>query len=451
MARVDLLVTPEAGGTPFKAEGISVTLAEQKGAELFIREMEAAGPLKDIRFAFRWLPAFLPRPSPPPGYETLSGRTVHPDGETSPPERVAIPRPSSSPDPSEKADPELATAGQYVSANLADRTALALRPQRLPTLSCGPGVPGKEVISLIGLASGAARKALLILSREGERELTLVSDGTAYGRRGRQAVGRIADELGLRVRSVVVPSGDWKELRGVFRTGGSLPVLAWLDRQGAERIVRAAREAAYAAPLLLGPAAVHPLLAAAPQLRLSEEEMKPPRGEPDEVILAIGHKLAVAGALPSEDPLKEKLERFRYVYELAYRAPPPLPSVCAYDALLFLSESLLQAADPKSTQSLVARALSRMPERDTFEGTLGTYHFSGAGGWLNREGRLGEESFVLLRAQKEKWTPVNGPGERLTGFKDKSFTATRALSPLLTVRDESVPQGEATVPVSIRR
>ncbi|MFQ5691686.1 MAG: hypothetical protein ACE5IM_01400, partial [Nitrospinota bacterium] len=300
------------------------------------------------------------------------------------------------------------------------------------------------MVSLAGLADGAAEKALSLLRGAGERRLTLFSDESPYGRRGRRVIARLARALGMRVR------------HRIFRTGGAapgrlprdaLPIVAWLDRDGADALIRAARRAAYAGPILLGPAAAHPLLASVPGRKWPADRMRPPPGNPGEAILAVGHKLAVADALADGDPLKEKLERFRDVFLATFGRPPGVLSACAYDALLLLTESLYRVADPRAVRSMGARALPRVQARATFTGTLGTYRLTAAGGRLVWEGGLGESSYILLRARDGKWTPAGASGARLPAFRDPSFTPTRALPPSLKRLDG----GSTTVPLNLRR
>ena len=448
---IDLLLTAEARRTPLGPATTSRSLAEQRGAELFFRELEAAGALKGVRFKFLLSRSAPPKPASPRGRK----KTVQAEGlrRGAKPARKgpAKPKPSGPAKPARTSRPPRRIVGRYVSGNPLDRTALAMRSQRLPTVSCGPGVPGKEVVSLSGLGDGAAHKALSILRVEGHRELTLVADETAYGQRGRQLVGRLAESMGMRAHTIVIPSGGSTGLMSVLAKGRSLPILAWLEREGVENLIRTARKAAYQGPIILGPAAVHPLLASAPERRWSEEQMGPPNGAREEAILAVGHKLAAARALKEVDSQKQKLERFREIHWLAFKTPPPLLSACAYDALLFLTESLVRAADPKAIRSMGARALGQMFEREAFEGTLGTYRLIRGTNSLVKEGVLGEESFILLRARNGKWMPVKGSAKRLMGFRDKSFTPTRVLSPALKGRGEMPARGNATVPLGIRR
>lgn len=407
-AYIDLLLTADARSAPFEEERASAPLAELRGTELFSRDITAIEPLVGVRFDFR-----VSRTDAPPSPEKKTPAGTGPAGDRpAGATKTTPPAPSSPANPAEPAGTRSNTVGRYVT-----KDAPARRPRELPTVSCGPGIEGNETVSLGGLADGAARKALRILREEGERELTLIADESDYGRRGRRLIAREAGLLGMTARPTVLSSAEAKGLRDALRDARGKPVLAWLDRDGAESLIQAARDAAYAGKILLGPAAVDPLLASPPERRWSAQEMKPPAAEPGEAILAVGHKLAAAEALGEDDPVKRRLERFRDAYFASFRQPPSLLSACVYDALSLLMESLVGVADPKDIPAMGTRALARMRGRKTLEGTLGTYRLTGGEG-LPKEGALGEESFLLLRALDGKWTPFQAPGGRLPGFKE---------------------------------
>ena len=162
---------------------------------------------------------------------------------------------------------------------------------------------------------------------------------------------------------------------------------------------------------------------------LDPQAIAPPRNQPGENILAIAHKMAVAEHLGPNDPLRTNLVRFRDAYFLSYEKRPLLISACTYDALLFLMDLIVRFADPKSLSTLGARVLSEMRNRNRFSGILGAYQIAGRPNALYREAALGEDSFILVRAQNGRWMPAKGPGKRLREFKDLAFSPTRALPP----------------------
>ena len=450
---LDLLVTPASGETSSVEARFSVSLAEMKGAKFFFQELASAGPMKGVRFVFRTSTIQSPGPSREPPIASTPDEELAP----SPPVGGANSKPpgavnaASGPTDSRKKPEPPTIAGQYVSANPVALTASALQADNLPTVSCGPGIPGKEMISLVRLVDGAARRSLSLFHEEGTREITLVSDESAYGRRGRSVIRRIAEELGIRVRQARYPSGEENDPAELFQKGGgSRPLLAWLDRDSVEDLLRAARRSGHTGPILLGPAAVHPDLASPPPRRWTPKQIAPPRNQPGENILAIAHKMAVAEHLGPNDPLRINLVRFRDAYFLSYEKRPLLISACTYDALLLLMDLIVRFADPKSLSTLGARVLSEMRNRNRFSGILGAYQIAGRPNALYREAALGEDSFILVRAQNGRWMPAKGPGKRLRDFKDLTFSPTRSLPPRLQNR-ATPSRHKATVPLVIRR
>ena len=240
---LDLLVTPASEETSSAEARISVSLAEMRGAEFFFQELKSAGLMKGVRFDFKTSTIQPPGPSREPPIGSTPDEELAPSppvggSKSKPPGEVNA---ALGPTDSRKKPEPPTIAGQYVSANPVDLTASALQTDNLPTVSCGPGIPGKEMISLVRLVDGAARKSLSLFREEGVREIILVSDQSAYGRRGRGVIRRIAEELGIRVRQARYPSGEENDPVELFQKGGgSRPILAWLDRDGVEDLLRAA-------------------------------------------------------------------------------------------------------------------------------------------------------------------------------------------------------------------
>ena len=451
-ASIELLLTIEIQASRLGENVTSRPLAELRGAQLFFQDLNHAGALKGLLFNYRRSGSERAKDSMRKDrVESKGGGTLKNRGRT-PPAPIAGRPTAKTREKAASARKKASTiVGVYVGDHPADRAAFSAQSTRLPTVTCGAAVPGKGMFTLSGLTRGAARKALALLRSEGEREFFLVSDFTAYGRRGRREIGRIAETLGMKVHPLLSSSGSAEGLLKRVSGTRSRPLLAWLGREGAEGLIRAARRSGHPGKILLGPAAVHPLLASPPERAWTDAQLQPPRAERGEAILAVGHKLAVAGVLDHRDPLKRRLERFRDLYRLAHEStrPPPLPAACAYDALLFMMESVFREVNPKAIAGMGPSALRRMRERRTFAGTLGTHRFIGGTDAPYHEAALGADSFILVRAHNGRWTPVKGPGKRLTGFKGRA-TPTRALPPRLQNRAEP-SRRKATVPLVIRR
>jgi hypothetical protein len=132
--------------------------------------------------------------------------------------------------------------------------------------------------------------------------------------------------------------------------------------------------------------------------------------------------LAVADDLDERKPLNLRLKRFRERYRMAFYTEPTLFAACSYDALLFMTESLVLSANPQALASMGPAALIAMRERETFEGILGTYSFFAGNGSVVQEGTLGEDSFLLLRPRNEKWIPANLPSPRPPDLQVELFS-----------------------------
>jgi hypothetical protein len=392
---INLFVTSRTDESLFSEETISRPLAELRGAQLFFQEVAGAGHLNGVRFGYRLTQAKPPRTiksfvrkESAASSKVRANQTVRP-----------LPTPS-------------LTVGRYVSSNPADQPAFERKKDSLPAASCSLEIKAEKLVMFSGLIDGAARKALRLLHKGGRRSFVLISDKTAYGQRGREKIEQFAEQMGMRAYTSFVSSGDRQEIETILKQSRPLPILAWLDPESTKTLVQAGRRVSYPEPIIFGPASVSPLLASGADRRLSYEELMPPEIQGGQKIFALGHKLAVADDLDERDPLNLRLKRFRERYRMAFNTEPTLSAACSYDALLFMTESLVLSANPQAIASMGPAALIAMRERETFEGILGTYSFFAGNGSPIQEGTLGEDSFLLLRPLNKKWVPANLPPRR---------------------------------------
>ncbi len=402
---INLFVTSRGDESPFGEETISRPLAELRGARLFFQEMAGAGSLNGIRFGYR-----LTQANSPPSVESMASKGSAASSKTGTHQPgQPVPTPS-------------LTVGQYVSSNPVDRPVFERKKDSLPAASCSLDMKAENLVMFSGLIDGAARKALRLLHKKGLRSFVLLSDKTAYGRRGREKIKQFAEQMGMRAYTSIVSSTDRQEIETILNQSRPLPILAWLDREGTEALVQADKRIAYPESIILGPASVNPLLAASADRRMTNEELMPPEIQGRQKIFAIGHKLSVANQLDDKEPLNLRLKRFRERYRMAFHTEPTLSSACSYDALLFMTESLVLSANPGTLASLGPAALIAMRERETFDGVLGTYSFFAGDGSRVQEGTLGEDSFLLLRPVNEKWVPATLPPRWRPDLQVEFFT-----------------------------
>lgn len=466
--------------TFLRSEAYLRSEAEKKGVELFFQDLNGTGPLNGIRFKKKFSPKTIKSttvlsPCKESRDSKILSRTkfyCKPQSSLKSKKPEIISRTKSSmfskksykkPSSSRKKDPEISQttpsipkkdhiAGIYLGKSQKNRKAFLERMNYLPIVSCDQSVQGRNVTSFNGFDEGAARKALISLKNISARKIVLVSDNSDFGKRGRGIIRRLSKKFGISLRLVTILSNDPNSFLSVFENDPTFPVLAWLNQAKLKNLIQAARQINHTGIILLGPTAVHPNLA----LRSTEisiaSSLGPLYSNSGETIFAVGHKIVVAKQLNDKDQLKRSLERFHDMSLSVYEEPPKLFTACAYDALLFLIESLTRSIIPKrEIPSSIGRIMhTHTWKHRNFLGILGSYAISEQSQKNHQNAKLGPNAFTLLRAYKTKWVQESMSNKGLSGFTSPTYTPTRALSPSVEI---SIPSrtNQKSLPLNIRK